>query len=59
MEYIILILIILVFVQQTIVPSVLQLSAMATQMLTISPQLSLISAFVRKWCINIYIYIYA
>ncbi|XP_047978298.1 ABC transporter B family member 29, chloroplastic isoform X2 [Salvia hispanica] len=30
----------------TIVPSVLQLSAMATQMLTISPQLSLISAFV-------------
>nr|QVT92324.1 ABC transporter [Salvia miltiorrhiza] len=30
----------------TIVPSVLQLSAMATQMLIISPQLSLISAFV-------------
>ncbi|KAL1549328.1 ABC transporter B family member 29, chloroplastic isoform X2 [Salvia divinorum] len=30
----------------TIVPSVLQLQAMATQMLTVSPQLSLLSTFV-------------
>lgn len=39
-------LIILIFVQQTVVPSALQLSAMASQMLIISPQLSLISALV-------------
>lgn len=39
---------VLAFVLQTIVPSTLQLSAMAAQMLMISPALSLISAMVRN-----------
>ena len=39
---------VLAFVLQTIVPSTLQLSAMAAQMLMISPVLSLISAMVRN-----------
>lgn len=39
---------VLAFVSQTIVPSTLQLSAMAAQMLMISPALSLISAMVRN-----------
>lgn len=43
-----LLLIILILAQQTVVPSALQLSAMASQMLIISPQLSLISALVSS-----------